>query len=237
MRDDAERLGGGAMFDAIAGRYDLLNLVLSMGLDRLWRRRLLASLGPLNDGDRLLDVASGTADVAIALGRRAANVQVVGIDPSAGMLAVGRSKIDKAGLADRVTLQVGDAQALPFADGHFAAATIAFGIRNVPDRALGLREMARVVRPGGVIAVLELGEPRAGWLAPLSRFHVHHIVPRIGALVSGQRAYRYLQSSIAAFPSPEAFVAQMTAAGLLEVHVRPMFPEVAHLYVGRVAGT
>lgn len=232
----AIRLGGGEMFDQIAGRYDLLNRLLSMGLDRSWRRRLLEALGPLTADDEVLDVATGTADVAIALARRVPGGRVVGLDPSAGMLGVGRRKVGAAQLADRVELVEGDAQQMPFADDRFAGATIAFGIRNVPDRRRGLAEMARVVRPGGVVAVLELGEPRRGLLAPLARLHVHHIVPRLGALISGAREYRYLQESIAAFPPPEAFCATMREAGLSEVSFAPMFPEVAHLYVGRVGG-
>ncbi|MCB9738376.1 MAG: class I SAM-dependent methyltransferase [Deltaproteobacteria bacterium] len=231
----AMRLGGGEMFDRIAARYDLLNRLLSMGLDLRWRRMLLDALGPLGDGE-FLDVATGTADVALALARRGDEVRVVGLDPSSGMLGVGRRKVGDAGLAGRIELVQGDAQAMPFADDRFAGATMAFGIRNVPDRVRGLREMARVVRPGGVVAVLELGEPRRGLLAPFARLHVHHIVPRLGALISGAREYRYLQESIAAFPAPETFCEKMREAGLVDVDFTPMFPEVAHLYVGRVAG-
>lgn len=226
-------LGSGQMFDQIAARYDLLNRVLSMGLDLRWRRRLLDALGSLGD-DEVLDVATGTGDVAIALSRRGPGVRVVGLDPSAGMLEVGRRKVDAAGLRERIELVQGDAQAMPFADDRFAGATIAFGIRNVPDRRRGLAGMARTVRPGGVVAVLELGEPRRGWLAPFARFHVHHVVPRLGAWISGAREYRYLQESIAAFPAPEAFCEVMREAGLEDVRFEPMFPEVAHLYVGRV---
>lgn len=231
---EPDRPGGGAMFDRIADRYDMLNRVLSMGLDKLWRRKLLAALGPLRSGDEVLDVASGTADVALAIAKRQPGLRVVGLDPSAGMLAVGRRKAAAAGLADVVELVVGDAQAMPFADGRFAGATIAFGIRNVPDRLAGLREMARCVRPGGVVAVLELGEPRQGLLAPLARLHVHHLVPRIGAWLSGAQEYRYLQASIAAFPEPDAFAALMREAGLQQVRWQAMLPAVAHLYVGRV---
>lgn len=231
---EPDRPGGGAMFDRIAERYDLLNRLLSMGLDKLWRRKLLAALGPLSGSDEVLDVASGTADVALAIARRTPGLRVVGLDPSAGMLAVGRRKAEAAGLAEVVELVVGDAQAMPFADDRFAGATIAFGIRNVPDRLAGLREMTRCVRPGGVVAVLELGEPRDGLLAPLARIHVHHVVPRLGAWLSGAQEYRYLQSSIAAFPPPEAFAALMEQAGLEQVRWQAMLPAVAHLYVGRV---
>src|SRR5690606_23666848 len=120
----------------------------------------------------------------------------------------------RAGLSERITLVEGDAQQLPFEDASFDAATIAFGIRNVPDRPRALREMARVVRPGGRVAVLELSEPPGGLLGSLARIHVHHIVPFLGALISGSKEYRYLQRSIAAFPPPEQFAATMREAGL-----------------------
>jgi demethylmenaquinone methyltransferase/2-methoxy-6-polyprenyl-1,4-benzoquinol methylase len=229
-----DRLGSGAMFDAIAHRYDLLNRVLSGGVDRRWRRKTVAALR-LGDGPaRVLDVATGTADLAIEIARRHPATEVVGVDPSAQMLEVGRRKLADRTLDRRVALHLGDAQALEHPDGAFDAATIAFGIRNVPDRARGLAELRRVVRPGGRVAVLELSEPRRGLIAPLARFHVRVLVPRIGALLSGRREYRYLQTSIAAFPPAEEFAAMMEAAGLQMEEVRPLTFGVCHLYVGRV---
>ena len=219
------------MFDRIAQRYDRLNRFMSLGLDRLWRRRLVRSLGPLKAGDRVLDVASGTADVAMDVAKAWPGTEISGLDPSAGMLGVGRRKVAAADLDDRISLVVGDAQALPFPDDHFAATCISFGIRNVPDRALGLREMARVTRPGGVVAVLELSEPRGGLLSPFARFHVHHVVPRLGAWLSGEREYRYLQESIAAFPPAERFAALMETSGLVVQRVQPQTLATAHLYV------
>ncbi|MCB9537134.1 MAG: ubiquinone/menaquinone biosynthesis methyltransferase [Myxococcales bacterium] len=218
--------GSGAMFDRIAHRYDLLNRLMSFGLDRGWRRRLVDAMP---DAGALLDVATGTADVALALADAHPSTTVVGLDPSAGMLGVGQSKIAERGLAHRVTLTEGDAQAMPFADATFAGCTIAFGIRNVPDRLAGLREMARVTAPGGPVALLELAEPA---FAP-ARFHVHHVVPRLGAWLSGAKEYRYLQRSVAAFPPPDAFAALMRAAGLRDVEVHRMTFGAAHLYVGR----
>lgn len=224
--------GSGAMFDRIARRYDLLNRVLSMGLDRLWRARMVRALG-VSEG-RVLDVATGTADVALDIARRLPETTMTGLDPSVGMLEVGREKVAARGLNHRIELIEGDAQAMPFDDDVFDAACVSFGIRNVPDRARGLGEMARVTRPGGKVCVLELGEPRRGLIAPFARFYVHHVVPRIGALLSGDKEYRYLQRSIAAFPAPEAFSDLMRGAGLVEVTVRPMNFGVAHLYVGTV---
>ncbi len=218
------------MFDRIAGRYDLLNRVLSLGLDRGWRRRLVAAAAPAPDAPpRLLDVATGTADVALALARSYPQASITGLDPSEGMLEVGRRKVDEARLGDRIELVMGDARALPLPDAHFASATVAFGIRNVPDRGLGLAEMARVVAPGGVVAILELAEPRH----PVARFHVHRVVPAIGGWLSGADAYRYLKQSIAAFPPPERFMGTMEGAGLTDVRLQAMLLGVAHLYTGR----
>ncbi|MCB9730635.1 MAG: class I SAM-dependent methyltransferase [Deltaproteobacteria bacterium] len=222
------------MFDRIARRYDLMNRLLSFGLDRRWRRHLLDALGEVAPGDALLDVATGTADVALAMAARFEGAEVVGLDPSYGMLAVGREKIARRGMDARVSLVAGDAQALPFPDGRFAATAIAFGIRNVPDRLRALREFARVTRPGGRVVVLELSEPRRGALAPLARFHVHRVVPWLGSLLSGAREYRYLQQSIAAFPPAESFAALMAEAGLEVRSVRRETLGTAHLYTAQV---
>jgi len=233
-RNLAEPLGSGAMFDRIAHRYDFMNRVLSLGIDRSWRRRTVKRL-QLGERPRVLDVATGTGDLAIDIARLTPGATVVGLDPSPNMLAIAAKKIDKKGLADRITLVEGDAQALPFADCEMDAATIAFGIRNVPDRSRGLRELARVVRPGGRICVLELGEPRKGVLGAAARFHTRHVVPRLGALLSGAREYRYLQTSIAAFPPAEEFAAQMQAAGLHVIEVTPLTFGACTLYVATPA--
>jgi demethylmenaquinone methyltransferase/2-methoxy-6-polyprenyl-1,4-benzoquinol methylase len=147
------------------------------------------------------------------------------------MLAVAQRKLERRGLAGRVTLVRGDAQALPYANCEMDAATIAFGIRNVPDRLAALREMARVVRPGGRVAVLELGEPRRGLLARAARFHTRYVVPRLGALLSGAREYRYLQHSIAAFPPSGEFARLMERAGLHVIDVVALTFGVCTLYV------
>jgi demethylmenaquinone methyltransferase / 2-methoxy-6-polyprenyl-1,4-benzoquinol methylase len=229
------RSGSGAMFDAIAHRYDLLNRLMSFGIDQRWRRKTVDFLN-LQPGARLLDLATGTADVAIMAAKRRPGTTVVGVDPSANMLDVGRRKIAAAGLADRVTLELGDAHAIPAADDTFDGVSIAFGIRNVPDRALGLREMARVTRPGGRVAILELSEPRRGILGPLARFHIRTLVPRLGALLSGAKEYRYLQQSIAAFPPPDEFAQLMQTCGLDWIEVHKLTFGVAYIYVGTVRG-
>ena len=226
MTESLVPLGSGAMFDRIAARYDTVNRVLSLGLDQRWRRRVVRALGiaqgDLGEHPRVLDVATGTGDLAIEIARSCPGATVIGLDPSPGMLAVAAHKLAKRGLTDRVSLVEGDAQALPQKNCEVDAATIAFGIRNVPDRALGLRELARVVRPGGRIAVLELGEPRGRLLGRVARFHTRKVVPRIGALLSGKREYRYLQASIAAFPPAEQFVELMKQAGLHVIEVTPL---------------
>ena len=235
-RSDASATdGSGVMFDRIASRYDLLNRLISFGMDGRWRRALVAAL----DIDQaptptVLDVATGTADIAMAIARSHDAARVTGLDPSAGMLAVGQSKVARADLDDRVVLIEGDAQQMPFENESFDACCIAFGIRNVPDRLRGMTEMARVTRSGGRVVVLELGEPRVDPLAPFARFHVHHVVPRIGALIAGDSAYRYLEKSIAAFPPPDAFIAMVENAGMqVEQHVS-FCSGAANLFVSRV---
>jgi demethylmenaquinone methyltransferase / 2-methoxy-6-polyprenyl-1,4-benzoquinol methylase len=224
------REGSGAMFDRIASRYDLVNRVISLGIDQSWRRKTVRAL-QLGIGQRVLDLATGTADLAIQVARTEPTLHVVGLDPSSKMLDVGRAKVARAALAGRVELVQGDAQELPFEAGSFHSVCIAFGIRNVPDRGKALREMARVTRPGGRIAILELSEPRSGVLGVLARFHIHSVVPYVGALLSGVKEYQYLQRSIAAFPPADEFSALMKACDLDVLGVHPLTFGVCHLYV------
>jgi demethylmenaquinone methyltransferase/2-methoxy-6-polyprenyl-1,4-benzoquinol methylase len=224
------REGSGAMFDGIAARYDLVNRVISLGIDQSWRKKTVRAL-ELAPKHRVLDLATGTADLAIQVAETETSVSVVGLDPSANMLAVGREKVTKKSLGERIELVQGDAQALPFADDSFDSTCIAFGIRNVPDRAQALREMARVVRPGGRIAILELSEPRSGLLAAFARFHIHTVVPYVGALLSGVKEYQYLQRSIAAFPPADEFAQLMNDSNLKVLGVHALTFGVCHLYV------
>ncbi|MDO9018281.1 MAG: bifunctional demethylmenaquinone methyltransferase/2-methoxy-6-polyprenyl-1,4-benzoquinol methylase UbiE [Deltaproteobacteria bacterium] len=225
------RGGSGEMFDRIASRYDLMNRIISLGIDQRWRRRTVDALA-LKPGARVLDLATGTGDLAMMIARRHPEVTVVGVDPSAGMLAEGDRKVAAAGLGDRVTLRRGDAEQLEADDASVDGISMAFGIRNVVDRPKALREMARALKPGGRVAILELSEPRRGLLGMMARVHIHHVVPTLGALLSGAWEYRYLQRSIAAFPPAAEFAEVMRASGLRVERAEPMTFGVVHLYVG-----
>jgi len=228
--------GSGAMFDRIAGRYDLLNRLNSLGLDQGWRRRTAKALVPAGAASgalRILDVAAGTGDLAIAIARHCPAAMIRGVDTSASMTAIGSRKVERAGLAGRVCLDEGDAQNLAFPDESFDAAAIAFGIRNVPDRLRALCEMARVTRPGGRVAVLELGEPESGPLAALARLQIRVVVPLMGALLAGAGEYRYLRRSIRACPPARQFARTMASACLRSVEAHPLTGGVCTLFLAR----
>ena len=219
------------MFDAIAGRYDLLNTVLSAGLDRYWRRRAIASLG-LTGRERLLDVCTGTADVAIGAARRTRGAaRVVGVDFSGAMLSHGREKVRTASLADRIQLLRGDAMTLPVASASVDAATIAFGIRNVLRADAACRELLRVLRPGGRLAILEFGLPVVPAVRPLYLWYFRQVLPRIGRAVSRHdAAYSYLPESVGSFQFGEDFARVLTTAGFSQVEARPMAFGIVYLY-------
>lgn len=224
--------GSGRMFDSIAQRYDLLNRINSLGLDRSWRRRMIEALSIL-PGHKVLDLATGTADLPTMITDELRDVHVVGLDPSTKMLDVGREKVAKSRHADRIELVEGDAQALQFPDESFDRATMAFGIRNVPDRDLALREIRRVLVPGGRVAILELSEPKNGVLAAMARLHVKYGVPAIGALLSSGGEYKYLRESIEAFDSIETFEDRLTRAGLVVEMTEPLTFGACVLFVAR----
>jgi demethylmenaquinone methyltransferase/2-methoxy-6-polyprenyl-1,4-benzoquinol methylase len=219
------------MFDAIAARYDLLNTVLSGGLDRYWRRCAINSL-KLTGQERLLDVCTGTADVAIGSARRAAGAaRVVGVDFSGAMLGHGLEKVRDGGLASRIQLVRGDAMNLPIADGSVHAATIAFGIRNVQQPAIACQELLRVLHKGGRIAILEFGTPSSRIFAPVYAWYSRHILPRIGRAVSRHdAAYTYLPESIGAFTYGDEFARMLNIAGFSQVEARPFMFGAVYLY-------
>lgn len=212
-----DRIAG--MFDAIAGRYDFLNHLLSAGIDRRWRAHAIASLR-LTGGERVLDLCTGTADLAIAAVRSApAAARVVGVDFAGAMLRVGREKLVRAGLTGRVALVRGDAARIPAADASVDAITIAFGIRNVEQVAAACAEMVRVLRPGGRLAILEFAVPTTPGLSAVYLWYLRQVLPRIGRLVSRHNAaYGYLPASIGAFTPPDEFVNVLRQAGFVDVH-------------------
>ncbi len=220
------------MFDAIAGRYDMLNHVLSFGIDRYWRRQAIDELREVRPL-RVLDVATGTGDLAIG----ASNVipaTVVGVDISEEMLQVGREKVRRKGLEEKITLQYGDSEALPFKDGAFGAVTVAFGVRNFEDLQRGLSEIRRVLKPGGKVVILEFSHPRAFPIKQFYSFYSRHVLPRVGAAVSGDTgAYRYLPESVAEFPDGDDFLERLHRAGFTDCEWRPLTFGIASLYSGR----
>lgn len=222
----------GAMFDAIARRYDLLNRLMSAGQDVRWRRWAAAALTELPLGP-LLDLGTGTGDLALALHRGLPERVVLGLDLSAGMLRVGRAKLAARGVQGVHLLQ-GDGLRLPFAEATFAGAATAFTLRNVADLGAALREVWRVLRPGGVFACLEITRPRPGPLATLFGLYFQHLVPVAGGLISGRpAAYRYLPDSVARFVTGEELAAAMMAAGFREVRMRRFWPGAVTLHTGR----
>jgi demethylmenaquinone methyltransferase / 2-methoxy-6-polyprenyl-1,4-benzoquinol methylase len=220
-----------AMFDRIAGFYDVMNSVMTAGLHHAWRRRAvdLAEVGP---GDRVLDVATGTGDLALELARRVGPTgAVVASDFSEEMLRRARKKAE-SGTAAPVTFAWGNALELPYGDGEFAAATVGFGARNFSDLDRGLREMARVVRPGGRVVVLEITTPTRPPLSTFYRLWFDRAVPVIGRLAGDPEAYDYLPSSVKRFPGPHELAARMDACGL-DVRYLLTAGGIIALHVGR----
>ncbi|MDE6623313.1 MAG: bifunctional demethylmenaquinone methyltransferase/2-methoxy-6-polyprenyl-1,4-benzoquinol methylase UbiE [Alistipes sp.] len=220
------------MFDRIAPRYDLLNHTLSFNIDRLWRRRVVRILRRRNP-ERILDLATGTGDLAIDLVRGIPGVRVTAVDLSEGMLDVARRKVAARGLGDRIELVQGDAERLVLPDAAVDAATVAFGVRNFGDLEAGLGELARTIRPGGTVAILEFSRPRNPLFRALYEFYTGRILPRIGGAVSRDRkAYEYLPASVGEFPAPEAFMGLMEQAGFRNCRARSQSFGIAQIYVG-----
>jgi demethylmenaquinone methyltransferase/2-methoxy-6-polyprenyl-1,4-benzoquinol methylase len=213
------------MFDRIAPVYDVMNRVMTAGLDVRWRR--LAAAAAVRRGDRVLDAACGTGDLAIA-GLKAGAGKVTGLDFSERMLERARKK------DARIEWLQGDLLALPFADGTFDAATVGFGVRNVADLELGLRELRRVLRPGGRLAVLEITQPR-GPLKPFFSLWFDRVVPLLGKVLPGGSAYAYLPASVKRFPDAEAFVALLEKCGFAEVRFKLLAGSIVALHTGAAA--
>jgi demethylmenaquinone methyltransferase/2-methoxy-6-polyprenyl-1,4-benzoquinol methylase len=222
------------MFGEIAPRYDLLNHLLSGGVDVYWRWRTVRAAPP--DGEApILDVCTGTGDLALAYARAAATAPVIGTDFTHEMLVLADAKLPAAGLAARICFLEADAQHLPFADGQFQIVSVAFGLRNIADTRAGLHEMTRVCRPGGRVVVLEFSTPRIRLFGAAYRWYFRHVLPRIGQLLARNResAYSYLPQSVSEFPDGPKLAAIMQECGLTDVSHRPLTGGIATLYVGR----
>jgi demethylmenaquinone methyltransferase/2-methoxy-6-polyprenyl-1,4-benzoquinol methylase len=221
------------IFTTIPGRYDFLNRVLSLRRDVAWRRFAVRKMR-FFDTFHLLDVATGTADLAIEAARRHPEIQVTGIDFVREMLAPGRQKITDRGLAGRIHLLQADALELPFPDGSFDTVGIAFGIRNIPDRLTALREMRRVLVPGGRVCILEMNAPRNRLWRGLFAPYLHCVLPVIARLFSqNPAAYLYLVDSITHFPAPPAFLAMMEEAGFRDLARYSLTLGITSLYTGQ----
>lgn len=220
-----------SMFDSIAPRYDLLNHLLSAGLDRRWRNQAVEAL-ELRPGARVLDLCTGTADLALAAVSRGAGARVLGVDFSAEMLRRGLGKVRGGAHREAIHLVRGDAANIPAASASVDAVTIGFGIRNVAQPERALAEIARVLRPGGRLAILEFGEPRIPGIRTLYRWYFRYVLPLIGRTVSKhQSAYSYLPASVGAFPPPPEFARRIAAAGFSQVRAVPLTFGIVYLYV------
>lgn len=220
------------MFDNIAPTYDRLNHTLSMNIDRLWRRRVVRIVRR-SQPHRILDLATGTGDLAIAMARHIQGSQVLGIDLSRGMLDVARHKVTTAGVDERVVLDLGEAEHLSIASDSIDVTTVAFGVRNFGDLEAGLREIARVLKPGGKVVILEFSTPSNGLIRSIYHLYNHRILPRIGGMISRDRsAYEYLPDSIEEFPAPALFLQLMHTAGFRNCHARSQSFGIAQIYIG-----
>lgn len=219
------------MFDAIAPRYDLLNHVLSAGLDRRWRNLAVDALA-LPRGAHVLDLCTGTADLAVAIARRISGSSVIGVDFAAEMLRIGSQKVRTLGLGKCITLVRGDATRIPLGDASCDGATVAFGIRNVVEPSLALAELARVLRPGGRLAILEFGQPRIPGLRTLYAWYFRYLLPLIGRTISKHKsAYSYLPASVGTFPSPPEFLQMCESSGFARTRAVPLTFGIVYLYV------
>lgn len=220
------------MFGAIAPRYDFLNRLLSFGIDRRWRTKAV-SLLKYRESSRILDVATGTGDVALEIALRTpASVKITGADFCREMVDLGALKVAASPYADRIDLKVAPCEDLPFASDTFDSITIAFGIRNVVDRKLGLAEMWRVLRPGGRMIILEFSTPSSQFFRQLYYFYFRRLLPIVGGVFSRYNAYKYLPDSVLEFPSQEEFSQILSEVGFRNIHLHELTFGIATIYVG-----
>lgn len=222
------------MFDSIAGNYDRLNHILSLDIDKSWRKKAVREIVVKDVPLKILDVASGTGDFAMAIARDSAPGSLItGTDISEGMLAIGREKVKAAGLDDRIRLEYGDCEQLEYPACSFDRVSVAFGVRNFEHLEKGLSEMCRVLKPGGKSVILELSVPGNPILKSVYKLYFLHVLPLIGGLVSGDRAaYRYLPASVLKFPSPEKVCSMMRSVGFSEVRTKALTFGICRMFVG-----
>lgn len=230
-RPDSKKQQVAEMFDNIAGKYDFLNHFLSLGIDKWWRKKAIDELVDKQPKE-ILDVATGTADLALAAMRLKPS-RIVGVDISKEMLAVGRKKIEKKGLSNQIELFSGDSENLDFDSNTFDAVTVAYGVRNFENLQKGLDEIGRVLKPGGKLVVLEFSRPHVFPIKQLFNFYFKNILPLLGKLVSkDQRAYTYLPESVQTFPEREEFLNHLSKAGFKNNEWKSLTFGISSIYTG-----
>lgn len=222
------------MFNNISKKYDFLNHFLSVGIDKIWRKKAVRKLGTVQP-KRILDLATGTGDFAIA-SLKLSPTEIIGMDISEGMLAVGREKMKKNGYDNIISMQLGDSENLPFEDNYFDGLTVGFGVRNYENLEKGLGEMLRVIKPGGMAVILEFSKPSKFPVKQYYAFHSKYIIPFFGKMISkDSSAYTYLPDSIAAFPEGEDFLAIMKKVGYVSTERQIVSGGIATIYSGKKA--
>ena len=219
------------MFDNIAPTYDKLNHIMSLNIDRVWRRRVMRIVRR-SKAHKIMDVATGTGDLAIAMAKRVDRIQILGVDLSEEMLAVARAKVRKQGLEERIMLEKGDAENLVMvADESVDAVTVAFGVRNFENMEQGLRELYRTIKHGGKLVVLEFSMPKNRLVRWIYRQYAHRLLPYVGGMISkDRRAYTYLPDSVEEFPAPEKFAQILKGVGFSKVRLRRQSFGIAYIY-------
>ncbi len=220
------------MFNSIALRYDFLNRFLSIGIDKIWRKKAISELKDIHP-KLILDIATGTGDVAIAADKILHPDKIVGIDISEGMLEIGKKKIQKLKLENKIELQRGDSETINYNASSFDAITVAFGVRNFQDLEKGLQEMFRVLKPGGKVSILEFSKPKAFMFKQLYTLYMRIVAPGFGKLIAkNKQAYDYLNNSVQAFPERENFVAILNKAGFKKTYYKSLSLGICCIYCG-----
>ncbi len=222
------------LFDSIAPEYDKLNHILSMDIDKTWRKRAVKQIVDVKTPLKILDIACGTGDFAIETAKHCPDgSRITGIDISEGMLEIGKTKVEEAGLGEIITLESGDCADIQYADATFDRVTIAFGIRNFEDKEKCLKEVFRVLKPGGKLIILELSVPSNRFLSDVYKVYFKGVLPVVGGMVSGNRsAYEYLPESVIRFPKPERFMEMMMEAGFSKVRHKSFTMSTCRMFIG-----